>query len=168
MKNTPVKANINEQKGKFKFMKKLQIGSLAIALIILLASCQSASNPTQILSNEETRKEIMDSIANDSEMMSEMMTAMMNSESGKTMMMGNGKMHMMMMENRGTMMRMMKDNPNMMEGMMGDMLEACKNDTSMMSSMCKTIMKDPKMMDMMDKMKGAKMNMNRMDGMNQQ
>lgn len=168
MKSTTERANLNEHKAKFNFMKKLHKGSLAIALIALFASCQSAPNPTQILSNKETRKEIMDSIANDSEMMNEMMAAMMLSENGKTMMMGNEKMHMGMMENHEAMMKMMKDNPGMMEGMMADMMEACKNDTSMMSSMCKTMMKDPKMMDMMDKMKGGKMDMDKMEGMNHQ
>lgn len=155
---------MNEQKGNFNFIKKLQKGSLAIALIALFASCQSAPTPTQILSNKETRKAIMDSIANDSEMMNEMMEAMMVSENGKTMMMGNEKMNMTMMENHGAMMKMMKDNPSMMEGMMADMMEACKNDTSMMSSMCKTMMGNQQMMDMMDKMKGGKMDMNKMEG----
>lgn len=51
-----------------------------------------------------------------------------------------------------------------MQGMMADMTAACKNDTSMMSSLCKTMMKDPQMMEMMDKMKGGKMDMNKMEG----
>jgi len=155
---------LNEQKDKFKIMKKLQKAAVAVALIALFASCQSSSNPNQVLSNKETRKEIMDTIANNSEMMSEMMAAMMSSENGKTMMQGNEKMNMMMMENHGAMMKMMKGNPSMMEGMMADMMEACKGDSSMMSSLCKTMMRDQQMMDMMDKMKDGKMDMNKMEG----
>ena len=48
-------------------MKTLQTFILAIALITLFSSCQSASDPKQVLSKSETRKEIMDTIANNSE-----------------------------------------------------------------------------------------------------
>ena len=136
-------------------MKALQKVTLAIALITLFASCQSTSDPKQVLSNKETRKEIIATIANSSEMMKEMMEAMMNSKNGKTM----------MMENHGTMMKMMKDNPGMMESMMTDMMEACKNDTTMISGMCKAMMGNKQMMDMMQKMKEKNMDMGKMNSM---
>src|ERR1035437_6318344 len=104
-------------------MKTLQKVALAIALITMFASCQSTSDPKKILSNTETRKGIMDTIANNSNMSKEMMEAMMNSKNGTMMMQGNEKMTMMMMENHGTMMKMMKDNPAMMQSMMSDMME---------------------------------------------
>ena len=146
-------------------MKKIQKFALAIALITLFTSCQSSSDPKQLLANKETRKEIIGTISNDSEMAKEMMEAMMNNPNGKMMMHGNQKMSMMMMEDHATMMKTMKDNPAMMQGMMSDMMEACKGDSSMMAGMCKTMMGNQQMMDMMQKMKGGNKDMKKMDGM---
>jgi len=144
-------------------MKTLQKITLLIALITLFASCQSGTDVNQTLSKPDTRKEIMDKIAGDSTMSNEMMGAMMKNNNGK-MMMGDGKMPMMMMENHDAMMKMMKDNPGMMDNMMMNMMEACKNDTTMMSGMCKKMMENPQMMDMMQKMKGENKDM-KMEGM---
>lgn len=71
----------------------------------------------------------MDTIANNSDTSKDMMQAMMNSSKGK-----------MMMTNHEN---MMNDNPDMMKGMM----EASKTDTMMMSEMCKSMMDNPKMID---------------------
>lgn len=142
---------------KIKIMKNLQKFALAIALISLLASCKSNPNSEQILSNKETRKEAMEIITNSNEMMSEMMEAILNNNNAKMVMQKNDKMIMMMMENRDTMMKVMKHNPAMMQNMMSDMMEACKGDSSMMSGMCRTMMSSPQMMNMMQKMKGEKM-----------
>lgn len=131
-------------------MKGLQKISLLLALIALFASCQSNTDVNQILSKTDARKQIMDSIANNSSMAKEMITAMMNSNNG-----------MAMMQDHMSMMNMMKDKP----GMMNAMMEACKKDTGMMSGMCKMMMQDPKMMDMMHKTEGGSMNMNKMNGM---
>jgi hypothetical protein len=128
-------------------MKKVQFFLFAVALAAAFASCQSGTNSKQILSNADTRKEIMSTIAADSSMHQEMMTAMMNGKSG------------MMMGDHASMMKMMKDNPGMMPGMMNEMMEMCKNDTAMMGGMCKTMMANPQMMQMMQKMKGGNMNM---------
>ena len=145
-------------------MKTLQKFVFAIVLITLLASCQSNSEIKEVLSKSDTRKEIMDSIAHNSDMSKEMMTAMINSKNDKMMMEGDGKMPMMM-ANHDSMMKMMKDNPAMMHKMMLQMMEACNADTGMMSSMCKTMMENPKMMNMMKKMKGKNTDMNKMKGM---
>jgi hypothetical protein len=147
-------------------MKTLQTFILAIALITLFSSCQSSSDPKQILSNKDTRKVIMDTIANNSEMMKEMTEAMMNNKNGKMIMQGNEKMTMMMMENRGTMMKIMKNNPAMMQSMLSDMMETAKGDSSMMSGMYKTMMGNQQMMNMMQKNKTGNNDMNMMDGMN--
>ena len=144
-------------------MKSLQKAALATALIMVFASCQSSTDVTQTLSKPDTRKEMMDRIANDSSMSKEMMGAMMNSQNGKMMMMQDYQK--MMMGNHETMMKMMKDNPGMMEGMMTNMMEACKNDTTMMSGMCKAMMGNKQMMDMMQKMKSKNMDMGNMKGM---
>jgi len=135
-------------------MKTLQKITWVIALIVLFASCQSNTDVKQILSKSDTRKEIMDSIANDTIMSKEMMEALMINKNDKTM-----------MENHHTMMKMMKDNPTMMQSMMSDMMETAKNDSGMMSSMSKTMMGNQKMMDMMQKTKGENKNMNKMKGM---
>src|SRR5665647_646910 len=129
-------------------MKTLQKITLFIAIVALFASCQSSTNISKILSNQDTKKAIMDTIANDSNLSGEMMETMMNSEKGKMMMMGNEKMTTMMMQNQGTMMKMMQNNPAMMQSMMTGMMETCKNDTAMMSSMCKNMMENPEMMQM--------------------
>ncbi len=147
-------------------MKTLQKIVLMIALVSLFLSCQSTSDPKQVLSNKETRKQIIDTIANNSEMMKEMTESMMNSKNGKMMIQGNEKMNMMMMENHDMMMKMMKNNPEMMQKMMADMMETSKNDTSMISGMCKTMMGNKQMMDMMQKMMMGNKDMNKMGDMN--
>ncbi len=130
-------------------MKTLKNIALVIGLMALFASCQTKTDVKQALSNLETRKEIMDTIARNSDMSKEMMVTLMNSPNGI----------MLMMENHGTMMKMMQDNPAMMQKMMSDMMEKCKSDTIMMSTMCKTMMDSKEMMGMMDKMKSEKKDM---------
>lgn len=66
----------------------------------------------------------MDSIANDNTMCKEMIATVMNSKNGK----------MAMMENHEAMMKMM---------------ESCKNDTATMHSMCKAMMGNKQMLQMM-------------------
>lgn len=141
-------------------MKRVQKMILSMALIMLFASCQSNAD-TDALSTPEMRKEVMGKIADDSTMMKEMMTMAMNSSNGMMMMQDHQKM---MIGNHSSMMKMMQDNPGMMQGMMTDMMEACKNDTVMMTGMCKAMMGNKEMMDMMQKMKGEKMDM-KMNGM---
>ncbi len=146
-------------------MKTLQKITLFIALVALFTSCQSSTDVAKILANQETKKAIIDTIANDSNLSIEMMEAMMNNENSKMMMKGNDKMTMMMMEDHGTMMKMMKENPAMMQSMMTGMMESCKNDTAMMSSMCKNMMENPEMMEMMHKKMGGMMDMKGMKDM---
>ena len=116
---------------------------MVIVLITLFASCQPSTDVKQILSNSDTRKAIIDTISNDSIMSREMMVALMNGRNGK----------MLMMENHEAMMKMMKDDPGMMQSIMSGMMETCKSDSTMMCSMCKTMMGNKQMMDMMDNMK---------------
>lgn len=145
-------------------MKILSKIAFSIALITCFAACQLGSDPKQMLANKETRKGIMEAIANNGDMTTEMMEALMSSQNGKTMLLANDKMALMMMESPGTMMKKMKDNPGMMQDMMAKMMESCKNDSSMMSGMCKTMMANQPMMDMMQKMKDEKMDMGKMKG----
>jgi hypothetical protein len=71
---------------------------------------------------------------------------------------------MMCKEMMGT---MMKSNPGMMNNMMTAMMQTVKTDSSMMSGMIKTMMGNPQMMGMMQKITGCKgmMGMNQMSGM---
>ena len=133
----------------------MKITLVQIAFLALLTSCQSAKTSNQLLKDETSRKEIITLISNDASMNKQMMAEMMNGENGIEM----------MMENQKSMMKMMKDKPDMMKGMMDDMIETCKTDTTMMKTMCKSMMDDPKMMDMMEKMKHDKMDMSKMKGM---
>ncbi len=145
-------------------MKLLQTLAVAIGLVILFASCQSTSGQTQGLSNKETRKEIMNTIANDSMMSHEMMGAMLNGKNGMMM----REHQMVIMGNHNDMANMLKDNTGMMQNMMSAMMETAKGDTSMMSGMIKTMMGNQQMLNMMQKMTGNnRMNwMHTMGGMN--
>lgn len=123
-------------------MKLLQTALLTVMITVLFTSCQQGNDAKQILAKDETRKEIMSTIANDSSMHKEMMTAMMSGDHGK------------MMGSHASMMKMMKDNPDMMQGMMSGMMEKCKSDSNLCKRMCKNMMENPQMMNMMQKMKG--------------
>lgn len=127
----------------------------------LFASGQTNTDINQILSKSDSRKKIMDTIANDSTMSKEMKEAMMNSKNGK-MMSDNPDMMESMMSN---MMEKCKTDTLMMKSMMFNMMKACKSDTSMMSSMCKTMMGDQQMKDMMQKKMGGNKDMKKMEGM---
>ena len=81
-------------------MKIFQKVTLLITSITLFASCQSSLDTKEILSKPDTRKEMMDKIANDSSMSKEMMVSMMNSNNGKMMMMENHTMMMQMMKEK--------------------------------------------------------------------
>jgi hypothetical protein len=59
--------------------------TLFIALVALFASCQSSTDVDKILLNQETKKAIIDKIANDSNLSKEMVETMMNSNNGKMM-----------------------------------------------------------------------------------
>lgn len=142
-------------------MKVLQKATLVIALITLFASCQTSTDVKQILSKSDTRKEIMDTIANNSNMSKEVMRIMMNNKIGQMLILENQKIARMMLENHVTIVKMMKDNPRLMQCMLSDMMETCKNDSIMMVSMCKTIIGNPQLMNMLQKMKG----MDNMEGM---
>ena len=137
------------------------LGCCFVALTLLL-SCQSAKDVNGMLADAGTRKELIDTIANNEAMSKEMMQAMMTTTAGKMAMPGHGET---MMENHAAMMSQMQKDPAMMKTMMSDMMEACKKDSSMMQGMCKMMMDDPQMMNMMKNMKAGKMDMQGMKGM---
>ncbi len=144
-------------------MRTLQTLILAIVFITLFSSCQSTSDPKQDLSNKETRKGILDTIVNNSDILKEMMVAMINSNNGKKIMLGNEKMTMMILENNSMMMKIMKKNPEIMHRFMSDMMKTAKSDSGMMYGMSKIIMGDPQMMDLMLNIKGENVNIIKTD-----
>jgi ABC-type enterochelin transport system permease subunit len=81
---------------KLIIMKTLQKFILVTVLttLSLFVTGQSNTDIKQILSKSDTRKEIMDIIANDNLMSKEMMETMMNNKNCKMMMQGNEKMKM--------------------------------------------------------------------------
>ena len=117
-------------------MKTLKKITLIIAIVALFASCETGTDVNKVLSNQDTKKAIMDTIANDSKLSVEMMEAMMNNENGKMMMMGNEKLTTMMMQNQGTMMKIMQNNPALMQSMITGMIETCYRDSAMMYPQC--------------------------------
>lgn len=125
-------------------MKSLKIFILGINLFFL-AACQSGTDKHQ--NNKDT-------IADDGAISKSTMQSMMNSEDSKITIEGNEKMASGMIKDHAGMMKMMKGNPAMMESMMNDMMETCKKDTTMMSLMYRTMMKNPQMKEMMRKEMG--------------
>lgn len=128
--------------------------TIKIAILLIMTgfftACQQPQSAEQVLSDETQRKEAMQTIANNHEMMMEMMDVMMNSEHGTMMMSDNKEMMGMMMDNQQMMQDMVKGNPGMMKGMMdmmhqkGMMNDECyKNGMNMMG---KGMLKDQGMM----------------------
>jgi hypothetical protein len=120
---------------------------------------------------KESHAKMMEMMKENPEMMKSMMSEMMK-ENPEMMKENHAKMMEMMKKNpemrktmMAEMMKSMKNNPEMMKTMMAEMMEASKNDDAMMSGMCKSMMENEKMMDMMEKMKNEKMDMNKMKGM---
>jgi len=102
-------------------MKKLAIILSAIGLLSL-SSCNQKTDVKAILENSETRSEIIKTISESHDFMTEFMTTMQGNNHATQMMQGNKKMMGNMMKGQGMQM-MMKDSmmmKNMMQGMMKD------------------------------------------------
>lgn len=146
-------------------MKTLHKIALGITLATLFSSCQSTLSPTQVLSNQETRSVIMDSIANNSNMSAEMIAALVSSEHGNMAIMQNHDMMKNMVGNKASMIEMMHNNPDMMQNMIANMTEACKGDSSRMASMFEKMMENPQMKGVMQNMMNKNQQMGRMHGL---
>jgi len=114
---------------------------------LMLTACNQPKSSSQLLEDETQRHEIMQAIANDKVMMTEMSDIMMKSENAKMMMMKNQDMMSMMMGNRG----MMGNNPGMMKGMMGNMMEMAQTDSVMRKNMTGMMASHRAMMQSMQK-----------------
>jgi hypothetical protein len=131
-------------------MKIVQTMGLAIILCTIFASCQSTSSQKNILSNIQTRNEIMQTIANDTMMSKEMIDTMMSHNNGIMMM---HQHDMKMIGNQDSMRNMLKNNKGLMRGMLTGIMETANGDTSMMSGMFNIMKDNPQMMQMMDNSK---------------
>ena len=131
-------------------MKIEQTMGLAIILCTIFASCQSTSSQKNILSNIQTRNEIMQTIANDTMMSKEMIDTMMSHNNGIMMM---HQHDMKMIGNQDSMRNMLKNNKGLMRGMLTGIMETANGDTSMMSGMFNIMKDNPQMMQMMDNSK---------------
>lgn len=97
----------------------------------MLSACNQPKNTSKLLEDETQRYEIMESIANNKEMMMEMSEIIMKNENAKMMLMENQDLMSMMMGNRP----MMRRNPGMMQGMMGNMMQMAQTDSVMRKNM---------------------------------
>lgn len=108
----------------------------ALCLVLLFAACTTGSTVNQLLSNNQTRAAIIDTIANDDKMSREMMTAMMNSRDS-------------MRQHMGVLLEMMRNNPGMMNTMMNNLMEASKTDSNIMIRLYENLLDDQIMMERM-------------------
>ena len=115
----------------------MKLTTLVISALALLSACESGKDQLESLSNQKERNEIMQAIARDSVMSSEMFATMINDEQG------------MMKNHTNTMARMRKENPAMVTRIMSDMMEASRGDSAMMSGMVRMMMGNYEMHQMM-------------------
>ncbi|MDF1518018.1 MAG: hypothetical protein RQ864_02730 [Lutibacter sp.] len=123
---------------------------LAIATLLLTASCKSTFNASETLQNDENRKDLYQSVISDPIKLTEFLEVASSNKEAQMLLMKN---HMKMMED-GKMMEMMKGNPEMkikMEEKMQEMME--KNPEMKKMMMMKMMEKMQENLEMMQKMK---------------
>lgn len=114
-------------------MKKSILVFIA-ATAVFLTACNQQPSTEAVLENESQRQEIMETIADDHDLMMEMHQTMMNSEHGKMMMMQDEGMMQMMMGNKAMMKKMM-DKPEMRQQMIQNMMQRMEQDSTMQQRM---------------------------------
>jgi hypothetical protein len=127
--------------------------TIKIATLLMITgfftACQQPRSTEQVLAEEPQRKEVMQTIVNNPEMMTEMVDMMMNNEQGKMMMSGNKDMMGMLMGNQQMMQDMVKENPDIMQNMMQNMMQMCQNDSSQCNQIAEMMSGNPAMMQSM-------------------
>ncbi|QHI36576.1 hypothetical protein IMCC3317_19390 [Kordia antarctica] len=154
---------------KTNIMRTLVI-IFSIIGLITLNSCKQETDVKAMLQNSETRSEVIKTIAENHDFMTEFMENMQGNNHAMQMMQGNKKMMGTMMQGEGMQM-MMKDSA-MMKQMMGNkqMMHSMMNDGKMMEKMMKMMhekgMMSEDCMESCTKMMGEKgMNMQGMNNM---
>ena len=149
---------------------KTFIAVLSTIVIFVLYGFMQDSNVKSLLEKPDTRKEIINTILNNHEYMTEFIQAMHGNQHAMMMMNGTGQMsgnnmmnqgggHMGMMNNgqnqmmnQSQMMNMMHHNPAMMNMMMGNMMNTVATDSTMSHNMVNMMYNNPQMMQMMMQM----------------
>lgn len=153
---------------------KTLLAIFSAAVILTAGAFTKDQDIKKLLEKPDTRREIINSILNNHEYMSEFIQAMHGNQhamimmNGNNQMMGNqGQMGMngngQMMGNQGqmgmagnnqmmsqsSMMNMMHNNPGMMQMMMNNMMNTVATDTSMTNYMIRMMANNPQMLQMM-------------------
>lgn len=148
---------------------------LAIATLLLTASCKSTFSASKTLQNDENRKELYQNIISDSIKLTEFLEVAGGNKEAQMLLMKN---HMKMMEDdkmmekmqknpemkkkmAQKMQKMMEKNPEMKKMMMMKMMEKMHENPEMMNKMMEKMHENPEMMqkmkEMMQKMKEMEM-----------
>ena len=149
---------------------------IIISAVAILAAAAFTQDPgvKQLLEKPGTRKEIINTILNNHDYMSEFIQALHANPHAMTMLNGNGGMmgsqgrmgmtgNSQMMNNQGSMgmngnnsmmsesymMNLMHNNPGTMHMIMGNMMNAVATDTSMTNYMIRRMANNPEMLQMM-------------------
>lgn len=152
---------------------KTLISFITIFTVLTVNSCGQNSNVNALLEKPETRKEIISSILNNHNYMTEFIQEMHGNQHAMMMMNGNNQMmgnqsgmgmnssNQMMgnnsqmgmngenqMMDRSYMMNMMNNNPGMMQMMMQNMMDVVSSDSTMTHSMVNMMYTHPQMRQM--------------------
>lgn len=103
-----------------KMKQNIKILAITTLLIGSLESCTQST--VQVLADPEHREEVMQLIANDSAMATEMINTMMNTEESRQMMEANQEMTTTMMGDQQMMAEMMENDPELRSTMMHSMM----------------------------------------------
>ena len=128
-------------------------GLLVITITVITSTQSNAQQQTieELLTDPQTRVEIMKTICNDHELMNEMMEQLMQNDHAMQMMTGNHQMVQNMMSNRVMMMGMMKKDTATTMMMMDNMMQMMESDFVMCKMMGDAMMDNQHMMGMIGK-----------------
>lgn len=108
-----------------------------IFLFVLMSGCGNKTQTTsEIIKNDVQRKEIMESISKNPEMMTEMMDEIMQNNDAFQMMQNNPVVMRKMMSNHQAMMKLMEKDTAMAGQMMSNMMGLMEKDSAMCNMMC--------------------------------
>ena len=126
--------------------------AVIVALTLIFVGCSQAQNLSaeEVLKDPKMQDAIMETIANDHQMMMNMMGHMQNNQHAMQMMVQNKNMMHTMMGNRQGMMNMMMQDSTFSNMMMGNMLDMMEQDSAFGNRMSRRMMGNRHMMGMMN------------------
>jgi len=138
---------------------KTLISLITIFTLLTVKSYSQNSNVNALLEKQATRQEVINTILNNHEYMTEFIQAMHGNQhammmNGNSQMNGNNQGQMGMnnqnqMMGRSYMMNMMKNNPDMMQMMMGNMMDVVSGDSTTCHNFVNLMYSHPQMRQMM-------------------